>query len=193
MNDYKPALAALRERRKGKPGELWLAIGVACMAIAPFVLAIVHNEGAEFDELKQQGVVSEAQILRHSQREKHYTDRKGRDKTSTVYSVEVRYDANAKTTFADWKTNGSVAPAKYPATLTHQFDISGSYVESHPAGTSKPVVFLPGNMSSMKLAEQVEAETSFSYFLKYYLAMAALFAAGAAMTVVGWRKRKAGG
>ncbi len=193
MNDYQPALDQLRERRKGKPGELWFIIGLSCMAISPFVLAIIHNEGAEYDALKAQGVVSQAQIIGHEQREEQYDGRKGRSRTKTLNFVELRYDATTKTSYADWKSSGAIAPNKYPASLTKELEVPESYLETHPVGSAKPVVFLPGNPGSMELAEQLEFETSFGYFLKYYLAMAALFAAGTAMAVFGWRKRKAHG
>lgn len=191
MNNYQPALNQLRERRKGKPGELWLAIGVSCMAISPFVLAIVHNEGAEYELLKAQGVVSQAQITGHEQREEDYAGRKGRTRTKTLHFIEVRYDAAASATYADWKGGGAVATNKYPARLTNKFEVSEPYLQTHPVGSQKPVVFLRGNADSMELVEQVNYESSFSYFLKYYLEMAALFAAGLAMMVFGWRKRRA--
>ena len=46
MNEYQPALDQLRERLKGRPGELMLWIGVAAMLLAPAFLA-----GALGDEL----------------------------------------------------------------------------------------------------------------------------------------------
>lgn len=191
MNDYQPALDQLRERRKGKPGELWLAIGIACMAISPFVLAIVHNEGAEYAQLKTQGVVAQARITGHEEREVDYSGRKGRNRTKTLHFVELRYDLNSATSYAQWKSSGKVTPSQYPVMATTKVEVPQGYLASHPVGQDRPVALLRGDSSSMELVEQVESETSLGYFLKYYLAMAALFAAGAAMTLVGWRQRKA--
>ena len=189
MNDYQPALDQLRERRKGKPGELTLMIGLALMVISPFVLAIVHGEGDEYDALKTQGVVTMAEIAGHASREEGYTDRKGRSKTRTNHYLKVRYDLNAATTYPEWKANAKLAPASYPVITTTEFEVPQPYLATNPVGTKKPVALMRGDSSTLELVEQLEYETSASYFLKYYLAMAALFVAGLAMTVHGWRKR----
>jgi hypothetical protein len=181
----------LPKRNRGKPGELMLIIGVLPVLIAPFVLAIVHSEGAEYDVLKAQGVVAEAEILAHKEREVYRSDRKGRDRSTTSHILEVRYDAMAATPYADWKKSGKILPSQYPALVTNEFEVPESYLATSPVGSKKPVALLRHNANTMRLTETVEYETSASYFMQYYLAMGALFLAGIAMMVVGWRKRKA--
>jgi hypothetical protein len=189
VNDYRPALDQLRERRKGKPGELRLIIGLALMVVSPFVLAIVHGEGTEYDALKAQGVVAIAEISDHEQREESYTDRKGRSKSRTNHYLKVRYDLNAATGYTAWKASGKLAPSQYPVITTTELMVPQSYLATNAVGAKRPVVLMRGNSSKLELVEQLEYETSASYFLKYYLAMAALFGAGLVMTVVGWRRR----
>jgi hypothetical protein len=72
---------------------------------------------------------------------------------------------------------------------TAELDVPEPYLATHPVGSARPVAFLRGDAASMELVEQLEYETSTSYFLRYYLAMAALAAAGLAMAVAGWKKR----
>jgi hypothetical protein len=52
MNDYQPALDQLRERRKGKPGELLLMTGLVAMIVAPFGLFLTNQESGNLSDLK---------------------------------------------------------------------------------------------------------------------------------------------
>ena len=45
MNDYQLVADQLRERRKGKPGELLLMTGVVLMIAAPFALVLTNQNG----------------------------------------------------------------------------------------------------------------------------------------------------
>lgn len=193
MSEYQPALDQLRERRKGKSGDLSLVIGLASMAIAPFVLAIVQTESSDYEALKAHGVVSEAQIVDHERRENARADRKGRERSTTSHLLKVSYDLNSATSYADWKAGGTIAKGQYPVIATSEFEVPESYLETNPVGATKPVVMMRGDSSSLELVEQMEYETSVGYFLKYYAAMAVLFAAGLAMAIFGWRKRKVHG
>ena len=62
MNDYRLAADQLRERRKGKPGELLLMTGVVLMIAAPFALVLTNQHGEKLADLKAQGMVAEATV-----------------------------------------------------------------------------------------------------------------------------------
>ncbi|TAG01930.1 MAG: hypothetical protein EAZ43_10540 [Betaproteobacteria bacterium] len=179
------------KKSDGKPGEWLLIIGFLLVLVPPIVLAIVHNEAAEYSQLKSQGVVAEAQVQAHEQRAVYGGVRKGRDRSTTSHILEVRLDAMAATSYAEWKATRALRVSKYPAMVTRECEVSQSDIANHPVGSKHPVLFLKNNLTRMELVSTVERETSFAYFLKYYLAMGALFLAGAAMTVAGWRKWKA--
>jgi hypothetical protein len=191
MTEYRPVLDELRERRKGKPGEFLLILGLLPVVIAPVVLAIVHGEAAEYNLLKADGVVAEAEILAHKEEEIYNTSQKGRDRSTTAHILEVRYDAMSATPYAQWKQTGKIVPAQYPALVNTEFEVASAYLATNAVGSKQPVVSIRNNPSTMRLVETVEYETSSANFLRYYLAMGALFVAGIAMMVVGWRKRKA--
>jgi hypothetical protein len=181
------------KKSQGKPAEWLLIIGLLLVLVPPIVLAIVHNEAAEYSQLKSQGVVAEAQVQAHKQREVYGSGRKGRDRSTTAHLLGVRLDAMAATSYTEWKATGALRASKYPALVTREFEVSQSDIASHPVGSKHPVLFLKNNSIRMELVSAVERETSLTYFLKYYLAMGALFLAGVAMTAVGWRKWKARG
>lgn len=86
-------------------------IGLALFLIAPFVLVIIHTEADELALLKANGVVAEGEIISHDSRENSRTSRKGRDRSTTSYLLEVRFDVMARTPYADW-AKGQNWPAR---------------------------------------------------------------------------------
>jgi len=187
------AAYTLPARNRGKPGELTLMIGLALLLIAPFVLVIIHTEADEFALLKANGVVAEGEIVAHDSRENTRTSRKGRDRSTTSYLLEVRFDVMSRTPYADWAEGDGLVPSRYPALTTTTFEVSQPEQAASPVGSRQTVTFLPGDPGTMKLVSTVEARTSAAYFAQYYAAMAAMMLVGAWLMRRGWRLRKAGG
>lgn len=187
------AAYTLPARATGKPGELTLMIGLLLCAIAPFVLVIVHTEADELALLEASGVVTEAEIIAHDSREIARTDNKGRERSTTSYLIEVRYDVMARTPYAAWAGGKGLTPSRYPALTTTTFEVSQSDQAASPVGSRKMVAFLTGDPGKMKLASTIAEQTSFAYFAGYYAAMAAMLAAGAWLVRRGWRQTRAAG
>lgn len=182
----------LPARSRDKPGELTLMIGLALFLIAPFVLVIIHTEADELALLKANGVVAEGEIISHDSRENSSTSRKGRDRSTTSYLLEVRFDVMARTPYADWATEAELARSRFPALSTTTFEVSQPEQAASPVGSRQTVTFLPRDPSTMKLVSTVEAQTSAIYFAQYYAAMAAMMLAGAWLMRRGWRQRMEG-
>lgn len=193
MNDYQPALDQLRERRKGKPGELLLMLGLCCMLIAPFGLFLTNQEGGKLAALKDQGMVAEVTVKNKSVRGESYTDSKGRSKTRDLYSLNLSHDLNAQLKYADWKADKPFPKSQYPAVTTREIEVGSAYYESLADGQRTTVIHNPSDYNSMMLTEQFEYETSLAYMMWWYLGTGAVVLAGLAMTIAGWRKRKAYG
>ena len=182
----------LPARNRGKPGELTLMIGLALFLIAPFVLVIIHTEADELALLKANGVVAEGEIISHDSREHSRTSRKGRDRSTTSYLLEVRFDVMARTPYADWAKGRELARSRFPALSTTTFEVSQPEQAASPVGSRQTVTFLSGDPNTMKLVSTVEAQTSAAYFAQCYAAMAAMMLAGAWLMRRGWRQRIAG-
>ena len=193
MNDYQPALDQLRQRRKGKPGELLLMLGLCCMLIAPFALFLTNQEGERLAALKSEGMVAQATVKDKSVGSESYTDRKGRSKTRDLYQLNLSHDFNAQLKYADWKAGKPFPKSQYPAVTSREIEVGSSYYDALTAGQRTIVIHNPSDYKSMMLTEEFEYETSFAYMMWWYLGTAAAVLAGFAMTVAGWRKRKAFG
>ena len=191
MNEYQPALDQLRERRKGRPGELMLWIGVVAMLLAPAFLAGLHIGDEQNARLAAAGVVSEAVVKDKRVRTESGTNRKGRPTNTTIHSITVAYDFNAQTRYADWKDGAPIAKPVYPAPTTGEIDVGASYHDALTVGQNTTVVRDPADYKSLTLTDQLDHETSLAYHLKWYLGLGSAFLAGLALTVLGWRKRKA--
>lgn len=189
MNEYKPALDELRERRRGKPRELLLMTGVVLMIAAPFGLVLANENGEKLAALKADGMVAEATIKDKSVRSESYTERKGRPKNRDQHALNIAHDINAELKYADWKAGKPFAKLPYPAVTTISIDVGESYYDALAAGQKTTVVRNPSDYNSMMLTEQLEYETSFAYLMWWYLGAGATFLAGLAMAVMGWRKR----
>ncbi|MFN3748320.1 MAG: hypothetical protein ACK4SJ_06495 [Sphingorhabdus sp.] len=191
MSEYQPALDQLRERRKGKPGELLLMIGMALMFIAPFALVLTNQDGEKLVALQSEGKVAEATVKDKSVRAESYTDRKGRAKTRELYNLNLSHDLNAQLDYADWKAGKTFPKPQFPAVTTREIEVGSAYYEALVAGQKTTVIHNPTDYKSMMLTEQLEYETSLAYRLWWYLGTAIAVLAGLAMAVIGWRKRKA--
>lgn len=190
MSEYQPALDQLRERRKGKPGELMLWTGVLCLVLAPAFLVGLRIGDQQNATLASAGVVSEAVVKAKRERTETGTNRKGRTTTRTVYSVTVAYDFNAQTPYAAWQDGAAIAKPAYPAPTTGEIDVPQSYHDALQIGQTTTVVRDPTDYKSLTLTEKLAYEQSFAYHLPWYLGLAAVFLAGLALTVLGWRKRR---
>jgi hypothetical protein len=189
MKEYRPALDELRERRKGKPGELTLMLGVVLMVVTPFALFLSNENGNKLAALKAEGMVAEATVKDKSVRSESYTDRKGRSKSRDQHALNLAHDINAELKYADWKAGKPFARPQYPAVTTTSIDVGESYYSALAAGQKTTIVRIPTDYKSMMLTEQLEYETSFVYRLWWYLGAGAALLAGLAMAVMGWRKR----
>jgi hypothetical protein len=189
MNEYRPALDVLRERRKGKPGELPLMIGIVLMIAAPFILVLQQANSEKLEALKSDGKVAEAIIKDKSVRSESYTDSKGRQKSRDVHTLNIQHDINAELTYADWSAGKPFAKPQYPAVATISIEVGEAYYDAQSVGRKTTVVRIPSDYKSMMLTEQLQYETSFAYNLWWYLGGAALFMAGLGLSVIGWRKR----
>jgi len=183
----------LPARGKGKPGELTLMIGLALCLIAPFLLVIIHTEFDALALLKVNGVVTEGEVIAHDSREHSRTNRKGQERATTSHLLEMRYDAMARTPYADWASGAGITPSRYPAFTTWRFEVSQSEQVASPVGSHQTVAFLPHDHSTMKLVSTIEEQTSAAHFAKYYSAIAAMMLAGLWLMWRGWRQRRAGG
>lgn len=189
MVDYRTAATQLRERRKGKPGELLLVTGIVLTLAAPFALVLTHQQGAKLASLKEQGMVAQATVKAKAVRSESYTDRKGRAKTRDHHSLELVHYMNAELQYADWKAGKPFAKPQYPAVTTTSIDVGKSYYDALAVGQKQAVVRNPSDYKSMMLAEQLDYETSFAYLMWWYLGAGAAVLAGIAMSLAGWRRR----
>lgn len=189
MNEYRLALDALRERRKGKPGELLLLAGLILIIAAPFALFMMGLSDAKLAALRTDGVVAEATVRNKAVLSESYTDRKGRQKSRVVRTLDLRHDLNAEQRYSDWKTGKAFAKPQYPAVTTTSIEVGESYFDALAVGERTTVVRNPSNYKSMMLIQQLEYETSFAYRLWWYLGAGIAVLVGLAMTVTGWRKR----
>lgn len=191
MSDYQPALDRLRQRRKGRPGDLMLLTGVTAMIVVPAFLIGLRVGDEQNAQLARVGVVSEAVVKDKRVRTESGTNRKGRPSTTTIHSITVAYDFNAKTGYADWKDGAQIAKPAYPAPTTGEIEVGASYYDALAVGQTTTVVRDPADYKSLTLTDELAYETSLGYHLKWYLGLGAAFLAGLALTVLGWRKRKA--
>lgn len=189
MTDYQPALDQLRERRKGKPGELLLMTGLVAMIVAPFGLFLTNQESGNLSTLKSSGMVAEAIVKDKSLESESYTDRKGRTKSRDVYNLNLSHDFNAQQKYADWKAGKPFPVPQYPAVTAREIAVGGSYYDALNAGQKTTIIHNPSDYGSMMLTEEFEYKTSFAYMMWWYLGAGAVFLAGLAMTITGWRKR----
>lgn len=190
MSEYQPALDQLRQRRKGKPGELMLWTGVVAMLLAPAFLVGMHVGDQQNARLVAEGVVSEAVVKDKRVRTESGTNRKGRPTSTTIHSITVAYDLNTKTRYSDWKVGVPIAKPAYPAPTSTEIDVPQSYHDALQIGQTTTVVRDPANYKSLTLTEKLAYEQSFAYHLLWHLGLAAVFLAGLALTVLGWRKRR---
>lgn len=191
MSEYQPALDQLRERRKGKPGELMLWTGVVAMLLAPAFLVGLHIGDEQNAKLASEGVVSEAVVKAKGVRTETGTGRKGKTTYRTVHSVTVEFDFNAKTRYAEWKRGTAAVRGPLAAITTSSIDVPESYHDALAIGQKTTVVRLPTDYASLTLTDRLDHETSLAYHLQWYLGLGAVFLAGLALTVLGWRKRRA--
>jgi hypothetical protein len=189
MSEYRPVLEELRERRKGKPGELQLMVGGVLILAAPFVLLLQQANGEKLDALTSEGRVAEAFVKNKSVRSEGYTDSKGRQKSRDVYTLDLQHDINAELAYADWKAGKSFTKPQYPAVTTKALEVGQSYYDALAVGAETTVVRIPTDYSSMMLTAQVEYETSLASKLLWYLAAGTAMLAGLVLGVTGWRKR----
>lgn len=189
MNEYRPALDVLRERRQGKPGELGLMLGMVLMIAAPAALVLQQVNGENLDALKAEGKVAEAIVKEKSVRSESYTDSKGRQKSRDVHMLSFQHDINAELGFADWSGGKAFAKPQYPAVTTTSIEVGESYYDALSVGAKTTVVRIPSDYKSMMLTDQVEYETSFAYDMWWYLGAGAALLTGLALTLSNWRKR----
>ena len=189
MNDHKLVADQLRERRKGKPGELLLMTGIVLMIAAPFALDLTKGNGERLAVQKAQGMVSQATVKAKAVRSESYTDRKGRPKSRDHHSLDLAHDINAELKYSDWQAGKPFARPQYPAVTTTSIEVGESYYDNLAAGRKITVVRIPSDYGSMMLTEQLEYETSLAYRMWWYLGAGAAVLAGFVMTVMGWRKR----
>jgi hypothetical protein len=189
MSEYQPVLDQLRERRKGKPGELLLMIGLALMLIAPFALVLTNQNAETLSALQSEGKVAEATVKDKSVRSESYTDSKGRSKTRELHVLNLSHDFNAQLGYADWKAGKAFPKSQYPAVTAREIEVGSGYYDALSKGQKTTIIHNPSDYKSMMLTEQLEYETSFGYRLWWYLGTGAAILAGLAMAVVGWRKR----
>lgn len=189
MNEYRPALDVLRERRKGKPSELGLMLGILLIIAAPAALVLHRVNGENLDVLITEGKVAEAIVKEKSVQSESYTDRKGRQKSRDVHKLNLQHDINAELAFADWGSGKAFAKPQYPAVTTTSIEVGESYYDALSVGAKTTVVRIPSDYKSMMLTDQVEYETSFAYSMWWYLGACAALLAGLALTLSNWRKR----
>lgn len=189
MNEYRPALDMLRERRKGKPGELGLMFGIVLMIAAPVTLGLQQANGEKLDALKSEGRVAEAIVKEKSVRSESYTDNKGRQKSRDIHMLNLQHDINAELAYSEWSAGKTFAKPQYPAVTTTSIEVGEAYYDALSVGAKTTVVRNPSDYASMMLTEQVEYETSFVYNMWWYLGGAAAFLAGLVLTAINWRKR----
>jgi hypothetical protein len=192
MNDYQPALDQLRERRKGKPGELLLMTGLVAMIVAPFGLFLTNQESGNLSDLKRSGMVAEATVKDRSLENESYTDRKGRTKSREIFKLKLSHDFSAQQKYAAWKAGKPFPVSQYPAVTTREIAVGRSYFDALNAGQKTTIIHNPSDYGSMMLTEEFEYQTSFAYMMWWYLGAGAVFIAGLAMTISGWRKRFSG-
>lgn len=189
MNEYRPALNVLRERRRGKPGELGLMLGILLMIAAPAALVLHRVNGENLDALKTEGRVAEATVKEKSVQSESYSDSKGRQKSRDIHMLNLQHDINAELAFADWSGGKAFAKPQYPAVTTTSIEVGKSYYDALSVGAKTTVVRIPSDYKSMILTDQVKYEISFAYNIWWYVGAGAALLAGLALTLSNWRKR----
>ncbi|MFM5930580.1 MAG: hypothetical protein ACKOPQ_06700 [Novosphingobium sp.] len=191
MNDYQAVSDQLRARRKGKPGELMLVLGVVIALAGPFAAALSRESAAKLAQIKAEGMVTQALVKTANVRSESYTDRKGRTKTRELHELGVEHDLNAQLPYVEWKAGKPFPQPRYKAVTSVTLDVGEAAYDRLPPGTITTIARLPSDYKSTVLTERVERETAFGYMLAWYLGAAAAVAAGLALAIAGWRRRKA--
>ncbi|MFM5907924.1 MAG: hypothetical protein ACKOPO_10125 [Novosphingobium sp.] len=191
MNEYRAVSDQLRERRKGKPGELLIVLGAVLALAGPFA-ALLSQQGAEkLAQVKVEGMVTQATVKERNVRSESYTDSKGRSKTRDHYELGVEHDINAQLPYAEWKAGKPFPQPRYKAVTTARLEVGEGYYEDLPPGKTTTIARLPNDYDSTVLTEQVEHETSFGYLMAWYLGAGVTVLGGLGLIVLGWRRRKA--
>lgn len=193
MSEYQPVLEVLREKRRGKPGELMLTLGILTMIAAPFGLVLATQSIDNLAALKTEGMVAEATVTDKAVRAESYVDSNGRARIRDSHKLSLRHDLNAQLSYADWKAGKPFPAPQFPALTTREITVAQAAHAALAKDQTTTVIHNPQDYSSMMLTEAFEQQTSGSTMLLWYLGAAAAFVAGAAMTVIGWRQRTARG
>ncbi len=189
MNPYHPVADQLRERRRGKPGELQLALGLALTTAMPFAAYLSSDAARKLEALKTRGAVAEATVVARSSRSETYVDGQGRRKTRMIYSLSLQHDLNREASYAEWKVAGRLPASDYPALTTTRLDVGQSAYEALAAGQKAMILRDPSEPAGTELLQRVEAETAPGYLTLWYAAAIVGALAGLAMMGFGWRKR----
>lgn len=189
MNEYQQVTDGLRERRKGKPGELQMMLGLVLAIGAPFAAYLSSEDARMLEALKANGAVAEATVFDRDDRTERYTDRKGRPKTRQVYTLSLRHDLNREVSYSEWKASGKFPLAKYPALATSSLDVGQGEYDAMLIGHKTEIIRDPSDPAGARLVQRVEEETAFGHLAAIYAAAAAGSLAGLTCMIFGWRKR----
>lgn len=140
-----------------KPGDFRLWFGILMVLGGPVVWGINAENDAKFAVLAERGVVAAGTVTDMTSDDRQYTTSRGRTRTTTDYVVEVSYDAMSEQPYADWRATGRYARPSYPTRSSWDVTLPKSEWEDMAIGEATHVVYLPGDLYSMRLASTVDA------------------------------------
>lgn len=189
MTGHSDVMAELRERKRGKPGELLLLGGALCLLVVPIVWSFNQGNDEQLAMLEETGVVALGTITGKAIAEEAHTNRRGVSQTTTIHRIAVNYDLNAAMPYRQWAETGEMLESSDAIKTTGWIDVIRFDYGSSAKGQQEPVVFLPGQSDSLMLAEQLRFRTSPLAHGLWLAAYALGLLAGGAMLVLGWKKR----
>lgn len=189
MTSESDVTAKLRERKRGKPGELLLLCGMVCLLAVPFVWWLNAGNDEQLAVLEENGVVTLGTITGKTVVEEARTNRRGVSQTTTIHRIAVNYDLNAAMPYRQWAETGETLERSHAIRATAWIDVIRFDYGNYAKGQLEPVVFLPGNSDSLMLAEQLRFRTSTLAHGLWLAAYALGMMVGGAMLILGWKKR----
>lgn len=182
-------MAELRERKRGKPGELLLICGALCLLAVPIVWSLNQGNDQQLAMLAENGVVTLGTITGKAIVEEAHTNRRGVSQTTTIHRIAVNYDLDAAMPYRQWAETGETLERSDATRASGWIDVIRFDYGSYAQGQKEPVVFLPGQSDSLMLAEQLRFRTSPLAHGLWLAAYALGLLAGGTMLALGWKKR----
>lgn len=166
--------------RRKMQGEFLLACALGGVLAGTGAAFMASDVGSRMSTLRENGVVSAAQITGKQSRESRETKVIGGGRRvsqhTTDYTLSLRFDLHAATPHRDFVTGAVLKSNSEPLPFPTSIDVSRQVYDTHNEGGTIMVTFLPDVASydkdSFQLTETVEQQSSFGFLIWWYLGAA---------------------